>query len=781
MTHREHEHGEKARAWVALVANGIFRWRRGILLAGIIITVVLAASATRLQVQAGFAKMLPLAHPYMQTFLKYQQDFGGANKVVVALKVRKGDVFNAQFLTELKKLHDDLFFLRGVNRSSLLSLYSPSTIFMEVVEDGFRAGSVLPANFNGSAETIAQFRNNLMKSQWVGRLVANDFSGGLVAVTLLDQDPETGEPLDLKLVGAELERIRASHENADFSVHILGFAKSSSDIAAGAAEVIGFFGIATLITMALLYWYTASLRITAAALCVAAVPVVWLLGLMPLAGLTLDPVSILAPFLIFSIGVSHAVQMTNAWSLETLRGMDAQTAARNAFLKLFVPGASALLANAIGFMVIAFVDIRVVRELVMTATLGVTLMIASNKVLLPILLSYMNGSGKTTRKAGHEKLGGACWTKLSVIATPAKALPVLLIGALLLAAGLWKAREQVIGDLGEGVPELRAESRYNQDVTAVTKSFAIGVDVLQVIAQTRNPGDCNRYEVLDAIDRLDFELRQSPDVRSVRSLGSFVKEATVGFSEGDVKWAAIPTTKEQRNQAAGFSTRGGGDLINRDCSAMNISIYPVDHQSATLARIVAKVKDFKRQFDSDDLTFELASGNDGVMAATNEAVAAADHWVNYALFGAVALLCLITFRSLAITACIVIPLGVVTVLCYALMASLGIGMKVNTLPVVALGVGVGVDYGIYLFEVIRHEMYSRGHSLQQAFLSALQQRGTASLFTAVTMSVGVGTWVFSSLKMQADMGVLLVFMFLVNAFGALLLLPALSSFLLRKR
>ena len=776
----QHEHSDKARMWVMRLANGIFRWRRPLLVAGIIVTLILAASATRLQVQAGFAKMVPLAHPYMQTFLKYQQDFGGANKVVVALEGSPGDVFDEKFLADLKSLHDDLFFLHGVNRASLISLYSPTTIFMEVVEDGFRAGQVLPSNFNGSAASIADFRSNLMKSQWLGRIVANDFSGALVSVTLLDRDPDSGQPLDLKKVGADLEKIRATHENNRFKVHILGFAKSSSDIAAGATEVIGFFAIATLITAALLFWYTSSLRITATALLVAAAPVVWLLGLMPLAGLTLDPVSILAPFLIFSIGVSHAVQMTNAWSLEVLRGLDAQTAAKNSFLKLFVPGASALLANAIGFMVIAFVDIQVVRELVITATLGVTLMIASNKVLLPILLSYMRVN-PNAKRAGHEKLGGKMWPRLSVISTPARAWPILLIGALLLSAGLWKAKEQVIGDLGEGVPELRADSRYNQDVRAVTQKFAVGVDVLQVIAQGKNPGDCNRYEVLDAVDRLDFDLRQSKDVQAVRSLASFVKEATVGFSEGDVKWAAIPVTKEQRNQAAGFSTRGGGDLINRDCSAMNIAIYPVDHQSATLARIVAQVKDFKRQFDSDEVTFLLASGNAGVMAATNEAVAAADHWVNFALFGAVALLCLITFRSLAVTACIVIPLGIVTVLCYALMAQLGIGMKVNTLPVVALGVGVGVDYGIYLFEVIRHEMISRGQTLQQAFLSALQQRGTASLFTAVTMSVGVGTWVCSSLKMQADMGVLLVFMFLVNAFGALLLLPALASFLVRKK
>jgi hypothetical protein len=124
---------------------------------------------------------------------------------------------------------------------------------------------------------------------------------------------------------------------------------------------------------------------------------------------------------------------------------------------------------------------------------------------------------------------------------------------------------------------------------------------------------------------------------------------------------------------------------------------------------------------------------------------------------------------------VILPLALVTVLCNALMAMLGIGVKVNTLPVVALGVGVGVDYGIYLFERIKHEM-QEGMKLVPAYIEALKQRGTASLFTAVTMTISVGTWYFSALKFQADMGILLAFMFLVNVFGAILLAPALAAY-----
>jgi len=765
---------------VDVVSHWVFRFRKPLLAAFVLVTALLAASALRLEVQAGFTKMLPLEHPYMKTFLKYQQDFGGANKVLVAVRAKEGDVFTPEALARLKAVHEEVFFTRGVERSSVLSLYSPNTIFMEVVEDGFRAGPVLPSNFQPTPQGFDELRANLLKSQWMGRIVATDFSAVLVAATLLDRDPETGARLDLKRVGADLEKIRTRHEDGRFDIHIVGFAKSSADIAAGAAGVLLFFLLAAAITAVLLYWYCGSWKLTALALAVAATPVIWLLGLLPVIGLTLDPMSILVPFLIFSIGVSHAVQMTNAWKLEVLRGRDGTDAARIAFVRLFIPGASALLANAVGFLVIAFVKIEMVQELVITATLGVTLMILTNKLLLPILLSYLAPPSAKAKPEGHETMGDPYWRRLSVIATPRAALPVLAVGVVLLAAGAWKARDQVIGDLGRGVPELRADARYNRDVDAIAKSFAIGVDVLQVIAQGDAPAACTRFEMLEAIDRFEFLMRQTSGVQSAAGLATFTKMAAVGYNEGDVKWAAIPDTREARNQAVMFSSRRGGELVNRDCSAANISIFTTDHQSTTLARIVSEVKRFKESFDSPALSFQLASGNAGVMAATNEAVAEADHWVNWALFCTVALLCLATFRSFAITLCIVLPLGLVTVLCYALMAALGIGMKVNTLPVVALGVGVGVDYGIYLFEVIRHEM-GRGASLRDAFFESLRQRGTASLFTAVTMTAGVATWLLSDLQFQSDMGILLAFMFLVNAFGAILLAPALAAFLLRPR
>jgi predicted RND superfamily exporter protein len=779
--HGEFVSAEFATGFIGRCGYFIFHWRLPILILGILITLVLGFFATRLQVTAGFSKMIPLNHEFMRTFRDYQSEFGGANNVLVAIKVKQGDIFDKGVLNTVKQITDDVFYVKGVERSSLLSISTPNARYNEVVEEGFKSGNLMPGDFAGRPDQIVAVRENVLKSDLVGRIVSADMTATMVVATLQERDPDTGARLNLREVGAQLEKIRAKYEGERVSVHIIGFAKSIADIADGASNVLVFFIGAFVITALLLYWYSGSAMLTAWTLVAATIPVVWLMGLLPLMGLGLDPLSILVPFLIFSIGVSHAVQMTNAWKLETLTGADGVTASRNSFLKLFVPGATALLANALGFMVIAVVDIEIVRELALTATIGVTVMIMTNKVLLPILLSYMKISAASAQKLrGKETAGDWLWERLGPLATRRGALLPIGIALLLTAGALYETRNLLIGDSSKGVPELRADSRYNRDVEMITGNFAIGVDLLQVIAEVKGDNSpCLSREVQDKLEKFDFEMRQVEGVAAVRSLSSFIGAVTQDFAEGWVKWHMLPETKEQIAQAVGFSTRFGNEYRNSKCNAIPVSLYTADHKATTIAAVVDQIKRFKAENDNEVVSFRLASGNVGVMAATNEVVHRSDRIVNVTLFSAVTLLCLITFRSIPITLCIVIPLALVTLMCNAIMAMLGIGVKVNTLPVIAISVGVGVDYGIYLFERIRHEMKERGHTLQAAFVESLKQRGTASLFTAVTMTISVLTWVFSPLKFQADMGILLAFMFLINVFAAILLLPALAAYLVR--
>ena len=763
------------------IARPLFAWRRALLAVFAVVTALLAASAIMgLRVDAGFAKMIPLDHPYMKTFVLYQKTFGGANRVLVAVMQKQGDIFNPDFFRTLKSVTDDVFFIPGVDRPTVTSLYTPNVRFIEVVEEGFAGGNVIPAAFKGTPEDLETVRKNVLKSGNVGRLVSNDFRGALVRAELLEVDPVSGKRLDYQRVARQLEEIVAKHRKDGIDIHVIGFAKAVGDITDGARGVLAFFFIALVITSILLYFYSNSLKLTLLALVCALLPVVWLLGLLPLLGYGIDPMSILVPFLIFSIGVSHAVQMTNAWKHEALAGHDGLTAARNAFTKLFVPGTVALLTNALGFLVIMHIRIDIVKELGITASLGVLLMIVTNKLVLPILLSYVSlGERAATRAAANASRFDFVWRRLARFAEPRTAVVVILGSAVLLGAGAWKARDMKTGDLGKGIPELHDDSRYNRDNAAIVDNFAIGVDVLSVIVQTHGvQGACTQYEVMDAIDRFELYLRNVHGVQSVLALPGLAKVVTTGWNEGNLRWRALSRNRDVLAQSVTPVDTATG-LLNTDCSAMQVLIFTRDHQGTTIAHIVREIKRFAAENDSEKLKFLLASGNVGVMAATNEAVDAAEITMLASIFGAIILLCLVTFHSWRAMLCIIIPLTLVSILCNALMAALGIGLKVSTLPVIALGVGVGVDYGIYLYERIKHHMEEYGQELREAFYEALRQRGTAAVFTAVTMGIGVGSWAFSALKFQSDMGILLAFMFVVNMLGAIMLLPALAAVLLK--
>ena len=762
------------------IADLLFSRRSSLLAAFAVLTAMFIYTGTLLRVDAGFNKMIPLQHEYMKVFTEYQKTFGGANRVLVAVVQKDGkDIYNPEFFTALKQVTDAVFFIPGVDRPTVTSLFTPNVRFIEVVEEGFSGGNVIPANFKGTPEDLNTVRHNVLKSGNVGRLIANDFSAALVRADLLEIDPASGKRLNYMEVARQLEQIRAKYQTERHSVHIIGFAKAVGDIAEGAVGVIAFFGVAFIVTALLLFFYSGSLRLTALALVCALMPVIWLMGILPLIGFGIDPLSILVPFLIFSIGVSHAVQMTNVWKTEVVQGAAGLEAARIAFLRLAIPGTAALITNALGFMVIMHIKIDIVRELGVTASLGVALMIITNKMLLPILLSYARLELKARERASAmgNRVDGV-WRALARLTRPRAALITIAVALILLIGGALKARDIKTGDLGTGIPELHDDSRYNTDNAVIVTKFSIGVDVISVIVQTQGvKGACTSYDIMDTIDRFELYMRNVHGVQSVVALPGLAKVINAGWNEGNLKWRALSRNRDVLAQSVTPVDTATG-LLNSDCSAMQVLVFTKDHQGATIVHIVNEIKKFRLEHNSDKLKFLLASGNVGVMAATNEAVDAAEVTMLMSIFGTIIFLCWLMFRQWQAVLSIILPLTLVSILCNALMASLGIGLKVSTLPVIALGVGVGVDYGIYLYERFKHHLAESGMTIEAAFFAALRERGTAAVFTAITMSVSVGSWAFSALKFQADMGILLAFMFLVNMLGAILLLPALAALLL---
>ena len=819
------------------------RWLTfGVLMA---LTLLLGFHALRLRPDAGFEKQIPLDHPYMKVFKKYERAFGGANLISVAL-MRKdgGDIYDAGFLDKLKKLTDATFFLPGVDRAHVTSLFTPDLTYLEITEDGMNLGTVMPANYAPTPEMIAKVREHVGKADAViGRFVSLDQRGAMIVASLLERHPVTGERLDYDRLAGQLEdqlrgRIEsplqyqyklkadrppyhagdvvwtgytdygwrlplqrfeaqqrdddgaaifvsgrevtaASSPNPDYSpqytVRIIGFAKVIGDVTDASLQVIGFFFVAIALILALLWLFCGSLRLSLLPLSAALTAVVWELGLLQLVGYGLDPFAILVPFLILSIGVSHGVQYINAWGNEVSEhGVGALEASKATFRRLFLPGTVAIVTNVIGFATLSFIHIDIVREMAINAALGMAAVIVTNKMMLPIVLTWVrlpDIEKFKQRMATRDRIGEKLWRRVAALTQPRWAIPCLCAVGVCLAWAFWMYPRLIVGDTQAGVPELKADSRYNRDSRAIAGNFAIGVDILQVIAEAK-PYGCLDGEVIDAVDRFTWQMQNTPGVRFAVSLPVLARQARSLWNEGAPKWAVLPRNQAALSQLTGRIPSGTG-LQNADCSAMPVLVFTADHKAETLAAIVKAVKRFNLDNLHEGVNFALASGNVGVMAATNEEIQAREIvvilWVHLTLLVFV----WISFRSWASVVCIITPLVTCSLLTYGFMAQMGVGMKSATLPVAAFGVGIGVDDGIYLWGALTRYL-GEGRDIREAFRLALRAAGKATTFTSLALIASVGTWLFSGLQFQADMGLLLLFMFTTNLLGAILMMPALG-------
>lgn len=765
----------------AKISNFLVGQRVLVLSVMLVLTAFLGYEAFTQRLDPGFDKSVPLSHPYMKTYSEYKPEFGGSNTITVFVQDRSGDMFNPAFFKVLEQVTQEILVMDGVDARTVTSLFTPNVNYVAVTEEGFTGSRIVPADFEATEEGLEQVRQNLYRSDEIGRTVAKDFSGALVIAELVERDPATGAKLDYQEVAERLEQLRDKYESQGVDIGVIGFATFIGDIIDGAQGVILFFAITLAVTFVLLVFFAGSWKLAVAAIAVSLAAVAWQLGLVKLLGYGVDPLSILVPFLVLAIGVSHAVQMTNAWRLGILAGMDGPTAAKDAFNKLFIPGATALVSDAVGFAVIMIIDIDIIRELGITASIGVGVMLLTNKFMLPAILSYLSLNERELARARRASEGAdhPFWNLLARSSRPVPAAVIVLLSLGLVAYGASKSNDLIIGDSEAGAPEFWPDARYNRDIDKIVSNFTVGLDEFVVIAESSKDSACVNYGVMETIDDFVWHMRNVPGVRSVKSLSQVVRERNVGNYEANPKFLGLPRN-EQMIAANIYRVEMSQRLFNNDCSVMPVTIYPVDHQAGTLRRIVEAVTKYQDANSNPDVTFRMAMGNAGIWAATNEAVKDSVLTMDVILFVAIVLCVFLTFFSWRAALCVMLPLLAVSIFANAVMVFLNIGLKVSTLPVLALGVGVGVDYGIYLFARAFVHMRN-GEDVETAFRNSYREVGTAVVFTAVTMSLGVALWYFSDLKFQSDMGVLLAYMFFVNMLGAVLLMPAITRFLMGRR
>lgn len=811
---------------ILLVLTGFFLWQ-----------------AILIKPDAGFEKSIPQSHPYMETRAKWSRDFGGGNTVMLALIQKEGNIYNEEFLLMLKEVTDAVDQMHvAIDSKTVQSLFTPQTRYIEVIEGGLKGDDVIPATFNTDREnSYDEIRANVAKAQIIGRLVTESENGAMIFADLQEFDPFTGEKRDLKEIADGLEEIRQKYETDEIGIHVIGFAKVVGDVQDAIPKVVVFFGIALVMTLLLLWLYTGSLLLSILPLGSAIVAVVWEFGILRAAGFGLDPFAILVPFLILSVSVSHGVQYANAWVTEIANGKSSYDASLITFRRLAIPGTTALVTDVAGFLTILLIDIDIIQEMALNATFGMLAIIVTNKMLMPIWLTYIKIGNLEKFKVGQakrDKFGDGLWLFLAKGTRTVPAICIIGVSLLLAAWGFYKYPELQVGDAQAGVPELWPESRYNQDTDAIVSNFSIGTDIMTVIAESQ-PDANSHYQLMEQIDRFSWKMENTDGVQSVITLGKMAKLVNAGFNDGRLDALTLPRATDALAYTTGYIPTTSG-LWNDRRDGYAVMIFLADHKAATINHVVKVVKEFnaanKSEFFSvktdvdeaycadkqgayDELlaikteiavltenradqalidvqyennkvatdkfnafekicpvNFALATANVGVMAATNEVIHAKEIVTIGIVYLVILVFMYLSFGQVGGVLCVVLPLSLVSLLAYGVMATLDIGMKVATLPVVALAVGIGVDYGIYIYSTIQEGLYN-GEDLETAMYMTLRKTGKAVVFTGVTLGLGVITWNWSDLKFQADMGIMLLFMFTANMFGAIVLLGALARFL----
>ena len=494
--------------------------------------------------------------------------------------------------------------------------------------------------------------------------------------------------------------------------------------------MISYFAISVAIAALFVFLYTRCIRSTVVLVVTAVLGVVWLMGLLQLLGYELDPYSILVPFLLFAIGLSHGAQKMNGIMQDVGRGTHKYVAARYTFRRLFLAGLTALLTNVVGFMVLIIIDIPVIRDLAVMTSIGVTGLIFTKLVLIPVLLSYTGVSPRAAQRSlkvdADEHAGrtamGRVWAALELLTERRWAIVAIVCAAILSAGALSLRTGLKIGDLDEGAPELRRDSRYNLDNAYITRHYGLSSDQFAVIVKTPKSA-CDRYAGLVDADRLGWELEHVDGVKAVTSFAEQTRRAVAAFSEGYFKWNTLARDPQILGPAANRVIQDNPDAMNPNCSVFPVVAYLTDHRADTLDRVLKATEAFAATHDRADAQFLPAAGSAGIEAVTNIVVHSSFYIMHAVLYCAVDRCCASSpsapgarcwsrwcrWRSRRSCArpswCV-----------------MGIGVKVATLPVIALGVGVGVDYALYLLS-IQLAIQRRGGSLREAYTRSLQFTG----------------------------------------------------------
>jgi predicted RND superfamily exporter protein len=756
-----------------------------------LISLLFLSTIKDLKVFTKYADLLPQGHEYIKVHNQIRAQFGGANTITLILQVKDGDIFNPTTLQIIRDISDELFLIPGADRFKVLSLGVDKLVEMVTTSGGFEFHPLMFPNIPQTPEEIETLRQRVYGSVYYGNFVWFDSKKALITADFFEDE------IDYSVVFKELLRIQKKYEDDNHILAINGEPLHLGYVDSYVDEIFLIMLGTFLVMFFLFYYWYRSLRATVIPFVAAFVSGLWGLGFMSLLGYNLDPLILVFPFLIASRAACHTVQVIKRYTEECLIMPDGKSACKKVIEGMFIPGFTAITTDAMGIILIALTPIQILQKITVACTFWCVAQIIIAFILVPIILSFLPISPRLLKKFARKGIMDRVLGRVGNVIGGRGSLVVFAVVPVLMVLGYFGARNIQVGDATPGSSLFWPWHRYNQDGFRIAFSMPI-LSPLYIAIQGDKEADltaCYEGDTLrkcgDAFKemyRFSKFMQETPG-----NLVMFVDAAVSTFAgynwlvhEGDPNWDFFPPTDEAiiwmyfqtfNTGVPGSSDRYLDGIVSKKA---NIIIYCRDKMTSTIETVMSRVEEYMDEHSKlqPHLKYYLAGGAVGVQAAVNEVIETYHFrtlgWALLAIF----VICWAMFRSLVAAFMLTVPLIVSNLIAFSMMATgmfyllpVPITITQSTLPISAVGIGLGVDYGIYMLGRILEE-YKIRNDIKDAIATTMASVGEPIVFTALAMTGGLIVWVFSPLMFQATMGFFLATILLLNMLGGLLLVPS---------
>ncbi|MGB9499200.1 MAG: efflux RND transporter permease subunit [Dissulfuribacterales bacterium] len=753
----------------------ILRNRIAVLLAIVMVTAFFGYKAFNIEIKTDFYSLYPPKHPYIQLYKEYQDMFGSANVLLCAVEVKKGDIYDCKTIAKIDRITKAILETKGCDALQVASITHPKVKNIMVTNWGVVMRPLMYPGLPKDKVDLDRLKGAVHENKGIiGFYVSYDEKSAAIIAGFWEKGTD---PLDIY---SRVKEIVASEKDDNTNIYFTGYPMLYAYIYHLAPQIYIVFAATLILFIVLLFYYFRSLQGICLPIISGVMSAIWGLGFASLLGYSLDPLILVIPVIITARALSHSVQCLARYNEEYFRFHDQREAIVKGYGELFAPATLSIVTDAVGVLLISVATIPLMRHLGFFASFWIFSIVVSVPTLTPILLSYIKPPNLETIE---QQAGGRVYNYIGEVFLKASTgigrWVLLVVIVLVVVVGGNYALKLEVGNTEAGASMLFPDHPYNMAFKFFNENF-VGATKLTIIAEGKEKGAIKNYESLKLIEEFQDYMELEGGASGTMTFTSLIKGINRMFHEANPKWSMIPKEKKflaeigfiiRSNSSAGEMDR----LLSPDWSNATITCFYKDYNNDVIKLALSKAEAFsnsRKSKSEDKIRLRLAGGLMGILSAVNEEVEYS-YWVSLiVVFLTVFILCVLTFRSLLVGLILIIPLLISEIICEVFMLVKGIDLNINSLPVAAIAVGIGIDYGIYLMARIAEE-YPKVENHAVACAEAMATTGKAIIFTATTVTAGALFWVFVDLKFQAEMGLLLVLLMLLNMLNALIFIPGL--------